>query len=210
MQGGTGTLRELGMILNGFSTADTTLSAPPDHPLYEKVTYLMSLKEAVAALGLDQATAQSQSKVVCPGFPRDSFRYVSYDGIFEGVYNRIDLVDGADQVVALQLVDERPKSTSRTRFMLEGDWMTYDFIGYRLKAIDQMKVKYDPCIRSGSAPRWHRIDRTPLSHDWTKASVLRVDCVLENKDGKAMEQTRWYVPKPLGNLILFCIQKNGR
>lgn len=90
MQGGGKTLEDLAFVLNGFAKADPN-PAFEDVEIYHGIKYLTPLNEAVIALGMKDRLP-SMKKVVCPGFPRDSLNYTSFDGLFEGHYNRMDVV----------------------------------------------------------------------------------------------------------------------
>lgn len=209
MQGGTKTIEDLAFVLNGFGKADAN---PPfaDIEIFSGVKYLMPVNEAVAALGLNQRLP-SAKKLICPGLPKDSFSYISFDGVFEGHFKRLDLVtDTANQVVSVQLVDEAPKDTS-TVWGTRGDWLTFNFVGYRTKSISHMKVEYVIEFYRERDKRWLDPGRnTTWAAEIGKAGLLRVDAVLTNKEGKRMEETRWYVPKPLADLIMHCISKAQR
>ena len=203
MQGGSKTLADLALVLRGFGVANNN---PPamDIEIYNGVKYLMPVNEAVAALGLNQRLPAAK-KVVCPGLPKDCFNYISFDGMFDGHFNRLDLVvDSANQVVSVQLVDEHPKDTS-AYFDQEGD-LTYNFIGYRVKAMNFMKIRYGVQVYYKLGKRWESASGT-FARELPNAKLIRVQTVLQGKDHRWLEQTRWDVPKPLADLIMFCIGK---
>ncbi|MEQ1859374.1 MAG: hypothetical protein ABMA13_05515 [Chthoniobacteraceae bacterium] len=211
MQGGSKTHQDLAMVLNGFGKADPN---PPfaDIELYNGVKYLMPVNEALAILGLNQRLP-SVKKVVCPGLPRDSFNYISFDGLFDGHFNRLDMaIDTDNQVVSIQLVDEHPKGASS--YSDEGDWLTFNFIGYRVKAMTYMKIQYQlsemrlsPGLKSQQKMRWEDLSRFS---NGAPSSCRRVNALLRNKEHKLLEETQWYVPKPLADLIMHCISKAQR
>ncbi len=68
----------------------------------------MARDVTIQKLGL-QSAIKSKNAVVCPGFPSDSFSSSTFDGRFDGEYNRLYLVtDCADQVASIRLVCENP------------------------------------------------------------------------------------------------------
>jgi hypothetical protein len=142
---------------------------------------------------------------------------VSFDGLFDGRYNRLDLVtDMADQVVCVSLVDETPRDRDRA-YWRPGEWLTYNFVGYGVMALSTMKVEYlledlrsyRTSQNSPAVYRWEAHDRFMPSNA-TATSLRRVNTRLLDKDGKVKELTRWYVPKPLADLILHCVSKGLR
>ena len=83
--------------------------------------------------------SRSRNRVSCPGFPEGLF-YYSYDGTWEGTYNRLYIVaDGKDQVVSIQLVDETP-GPGHCREL--NKWHTYNFVNYRVKALSTLCIDH--------------------------------------------------------------------
>jgi hypothetical protein len=165
-------------------------------------------------LRLDQRLPAAK-EIACPGFPRGSFNYVSFDGLFEGHFNRLDLViDSSNQVVCIQLVDENPKSTDYNSFARKGDYSTFNFVEYRVKAINTMKVEYS--LEELFKETTSYVSRVAVPLKWTYVQVLhpketvqlrRVNTVLLDKANKRKEETQWYIPRPLADLILYCISR---
>jgi hypothetical protein len=58
---------------------------------------------------------------------------IAYDSARRVTLRKVIVVDSSNQVVAIQLVDEQPKDTSYTGQWMQGDWLTYNFVGYRVK-----------------------------------------------------------------------------
>ena len=209
MQGGSKTLEDVAFVLNGFAKADPN---PPfeDVEIYNGVKYLMPLNEAVAALGI-KGRLPAMKKVVCPGFPRESLNYTSFDGIFEGHYNRMDIVtDVVDQVVTIQFVDEHPKDASFVPFALKGDWLTYNFVGYRVKAMTTLNVQYSLEAYETKQSRWWRETPEYLARYYPTSPALRVFTYLMDKHqlkkpDRRLEETLWCVPRPFASLILHCV-----
>jgi hypothetical protein len=213
MQGGSKTHRDLVFVLDRFGKADAN-PAFDDIEIYSGVKYLMPLKDALAVLKLDQRIP-STKEVMCAGFPRGSLSYVSFDGLFDGHYNRMDLVvDSANQVVCIQFVDEAPRGRSSLQNEKTGEWLTYNFVGFRVKAMTNMKVDYSmEDLHQWSEKRGKQL--VPINQ-WEfmgasnsgKVALRRVSTVLRDKERKPKEETRWYVPRPLADLILYCISKS--
>lgn len=127
MQGDSQTLKDLGRLLSTFSKPAPTTGPATDLSIFQGITYLMPLPKALDVLGL-KGRIPSRSKLVCPGFPKDSCFYVAFDGNFEGHYNRLYFVlDRADQVLCVELADEKPDKRDRIT-PDKGDWHTYDFV----------------------------------------------------------------------------------
>gem|GEM_PF-734953 len=205
MQGGSRTHEDLAVVLNGFAAASPDVSFNGEIELFNGVKYLMPLDEAVKTLGISQRLP-SVKKVVCPGLPRDTLNYVSFDGLFDGAFNRIDIVtDMANQVVTLQIVQESPKQ-DRNSSTIKGE-ITYNFIGYRVKAMTYMRVEYRPEVFHNTYNRWVDINNYSSSLNRESAQLLRVESLLFNRS-KCEEAVRWFVPKPFANLIMHCIQKS--
>jgi len=114
----------------------------------------------------------------------DGLSYSSFGGVFEEGYTRMDVVtDLAEQVVSIQLVGEGARVPAH--FWTEAGWHTYNFVNSRTKSRPSLRV-------------YHRV--TPHEH------AVQVDShVWDGKAGKNLEVSRWYVPKPLINLILHVV-----
>jgi len=214
IQGGSKSLEDLAFVLNGFAKADAN---PPfeDVEIYNGVKYLMPLNEAVAALGI-KGRLPAMKKVVAPGFPRESLNYTSVDGLFEGHYNRMDIVtDLANQVVTIQFVDEHPKDTSYISYLLKGNWLTYNFVGYRVKALTTLSVDYSLEAYDSRQSRWWREKPEYLAKYYPTTPALRIFTYLMDrhqigKPDKRLEETMWCVPRPFASLLLHCVSKGSR
>lgn len=214
MQGGSKTLEDLAFVLNGFAKADPN---PPfeDVEIYNGVKYLMPLNEAVGVLGI-KGRLPAMKKVIVPGFPRESLNYTSVDGLFEGHYNRMDIVtDMANQVVTLQFVDEHPKDTSFVSVLLKGNWLTYNFVGYRVKALTTLSVDYSLEAYDTRQSRWWRGKPEYLARYYPTSPTVRVFTYLMDrhqvgKPDKRLEETMWCVPRPFASVMLHCASKVQR
>ncbi len=213
MQGGSATIDDLRKLFGTIATPARNLDGNDSIKVYRDVTYLMPYRTALATLNL---TGQQSSKVLvsCPGFPRDSLYYYAIDGNFEDVYNRMYIVvDRADQVVSVQLVNEAP---SKVKGMGDSTWHTYNFVNNRAKASgsvtisNKVTLKHDgnpgtPALYSNADLGWRvaQVDSLlvqPISHRAVSMPI----------QGEVKEQVRWYAPRPLVELILTCTQKVGR
>jgi hypothetical protein len=221
MQGGTSTMDDLERLFGTLTTAKTELAGSNGILVYQNIPYLTPVRQAVAALKLDPRM-MSKVLIACPGFPRDSFYYYSFDGRFEDGFNRLYLVvDRADQLVSVELVEEAPK-TKAFNLVRDNGWHTYNFVLDRTKALNTLKIGHRVAISvqgKWTEPRNNAVfapEITPQNANWTTA---RVDSVLAEPDPKnparlfdlgGKEASRWYVPRPIVELILTCVQKGGR
>ena len=194
-------MKDLHILLSGNAKAAKS-TGPEEARLYKSVNYLMPLGQATKELNLKQSPA-SKNTVECPGFPRNSLFYIAYDGSFEGHYNRLYIVvDKADQVVAVQLVDETPNqhdaSNDLNRYpplggtgLTRGEFHTYNFINSHSKSLNSL-----------------RITHSVFPENTYQFDTLRIDSqVYEGR--KCLEAVRLYLPKSLVELILYCIDKSG-
>jgi hypothetical protein len=195
MQGGDITMRELQSILSRYCSADIDLSGAGSE-LYNGVRYLMDSEEAARILGLSHRI-KSSDQIVTPGFPRNSLSCSTFDGTFEGQFNRLNLVtDEANKVVCIQLTDEHPRSADSPN---DGDtWSTYNFIHPALRASDTMKVS----IKSFHEGDVIRIE-TRLFQNFRQRVGRSVRAHTEEK-----EKTKLLLPVPFARIILHCVQ-NG-
>jgi hypothetical protein len=208
MQGGTATLDDLQRLFGTVAKPNVDLTGDDETVIYEKITYLMPVREAIASLNLG-TRLPSKVLVACPGFPRDSFYYYALDGRFEGHYNRIYLVvDREDQVVSVELVDETPQTPSIYSNNDEG-WHTYDFVNARSKAMSTLRIdnKFTYVSKdlhdrkANSKPGWRlgRVESLLLQPDRKQYGRL-----------EAKQQTKWFVPREIVELILTCVKKPSR
>lgn len=224
LQGGSATLHDLGTLLSPFAKPSANLAPSPGLKVFDAVTYLMPLEEAKKVLNLNQRVIP-KNKVNCPGFPKDSFFHYAFDGVFEGHFNKLYLVtDKADQVVAVQLVAESPKKDQIDAPYNPTDWHTYNFVLARSKAIRRLWVDHKPFFlemdRSKGKEVWNDYDsKYTFKQPKGEVNMLRIDSLLmdpgrregyRDSDWKALEAVRLYLPKPMMELILHCINLSGR
>lgn len=220
MQGGSATMDDLAKLFGSVTTANTSQATDDTIQIYPGITYLDPLRSAVAALKLE-ARPPSKVLVACPGFPKDSFYSYAFDGRFEGSFNRLYIVvDRADQVVGLQFVEEAPRSKSDLH--RDQGWRCYNFVNARTRATDKLIIGHR--LSLWTVGKW---TEPPLTTDYapkitktnTNWKCARVDSILAQLDPKnptwpnglaTKEVVRWYVPRPVVELILTCVQQRGR
>jgi hypothetical protein len=215
IKGGSATMEDLGVLLSPFAQPIANTDPAPRIKIYQGVTYLMPYAEAREKLNLIQKVVP-KNKVICPGFPRDSFFHYAFSGNFEGHYNQLYIVvDKADQVVAIQLVSEAPKIDSDHAPRKQADWHAYNFVNSRTKGSKRIWIEHKPFYEDPngwieySATSTYRQPKSPVD-------VLRIDSLLINpaltdagyagRNWKALEAVRLYLPKPMMQLILFCVR----
>lgn len=218
IQGGSATMEDLGVLLSPFAKPSANTDTASYLEIYEGVTYLMPYEEARKKLNLSQKII-SKNKVVCPGFPKDSLFHYAFDGNFEGHFNKLYIVtDKADQVVAIQLVSETPKIDSNEAPYKATYWHTYNFVNSRTKASKRLWIDHKQYYLERN--RWTEYRATSANRLKSDLNLLRIDSLLFNPDitnsgyrgnnWKALEAVRLYLPRPMMELILQCIQTSKR
>ncbi len=144
----------------------------------------------VIAIADSSNQMKSRNGVICPGFPKSSLFQYSVNGNFEGEYNRICIVvDQADRVISIELVFENPPLSLRGANKGGTDWYCYNFVNYRVKALESLRISHEVKVRR---------------------DLIQMDTVLTSpSNSRVLESVRWFVPKPLAELILFCVNKGG-
>lgn len=160
------------------------LDPDPSIMLFQEVHYLMPARDAVRALG---GTALSVKRPVdCPGFPDRSLGFYELRGNYGQDFDRLLLVvDGADHVVAAQLVSSKPLSARLHASFIEDRWQAYNFIESRVKLNRQWRVAH----RVRLMDRVVAIDSELLAGDEAGAN-------------RARERVTLLLPQPIVNLIL--------
>lgn len=211
--GGSATRRDLGRLLSSFAKSNPNLNGATDLEIYPGVTYLTPVREAAQRLGV-AGKISTKNSVASPGFPKSSIFYYSVDGMFEGEYNRMLLItDKADQVLSIQLVAENPGASEAFHHWYRGDadWHCYNFINHRVKTVATLRVRH--LLSYQVHDRW----RSQQSNEPIDAELVRADLFLVSEDlhtrhrstprYKVVEASRWYVPRPFAELILYCLGK---
>lgn len=219
LQGGSDTMKDLGSVLSPFAKPAANTAAVPGLKIYGEVTYLMPYAQAVKILNLNQRVVP-KNKVICPGFPRDSFFHYAYSGIYEGHFNKLYIVtDKADQVVAIQFVAESPKADQVDAPYKSADYHTYNFVNSRSKAITRLWVDHKPFFQTKEG--WKEFNpKYTFGQPKEEVQVLRVDSLVMNPkltnsgnrglDWEPQEAVRLYLPKPIMELILHVINSTAR
>jgi len=218
LQGGNDTLKDLGALLSPFAKPSPNLAPAPGIKIYEEISYLMPVEDAKKLLKLDQRQAV-KNKVLCPGFPKDSLLYHAFDGVFEGHFNKLILVtDRMDQVVAVELVAEVPKRDQIDAPYSPTDWHMYNFVLSRTKAARRLWIDHKCHFQEDG--RWQEYQsKYTSSHPKNEIQLLRIDSLLmepgkregyRTSDWKPLEAARLYLPKPLMEVILHCVNAGGR
>ncbi len=185
MQGGSATIKDLRRLLSPHPQSAHNTAAAPNIEIYRGVGYLMARDVTIQKLGL-QSAIKSKNAVVCPGFPSDSFSSSTFDGRFDGEYNRLYLVtDCADQVFNSASL----RKPHAKRVGASTDWYCYNFVNYRVKALPRLGISHQVGLENNG-------------------SLLRIESVLIDSKGRPAEAVRWFLPKPLAELILFCISNS--
>ena len=194
MQGGDISMREMQLLLSSHCSEGVDLSGAGTK-IYNGVTYLMDSEQAATVLGLAHSVP-SRVPVAAPGFPKNSTYYIGYDGAFEGHFNRLYLVtDTANKVVAIQLVDEHPKSRWKSAAALAAaTWSTYNFINARMRASDTARVQA-VSKRQGNIIV---IDTQVYQRVRTRVGRTNVDRYEEQENAKL------FIPTPFARIILHC------
>lgn len=209
---------DLSKLFGAVAKPNVDLGEAKGTTLFEGITYLMPARQAIESLKLSMRLP-SKVLIACPGFPRNSLFYYAIDGRFEGHYNRMYLVvDRADQVVSVELVDETPQMPSYYSSTDLG-WHTYDFVNARSKALSTLRIQHKLALLTMTTFEEERSSSSfapTINASNAGWRLARLDSLLVQKDNKpysattAKQDTRWYAPRQLVDLILTCIKKAGR
>ena len=206
------TRKDLARIFGTHGSASETTTADASLEVYPGIPFLTQLSTVKKLLKLDGLPC-SQSKVVTPGLPFDSFSAHDFSGIFPGGYDHLHVItDRADQVVSILLVD----TSSRTRVTNEPDgtgYHTYNFVTGGGKGASYYAIRHrvtppaaataslvvDTLLLDPTDPE------TPVPNRSKKKSSSKSSTYSQPKTGKILERSRWFVPPPVVNLILRCV-----
>lgn len=176
--------------------------------IYPEVPYLTPLATARKNLHLENSNA-ARVKITTPGLPVGSLMANTFTGIFAGGYTAMTLVtDLSEQVVSVHLTDPNPRV--RTADITDtGGYHTYNFIAQRDKSAGQLVIKHD-IVREGAPAGVVIVDSLLIDPSAPDPTAPRPTGKLSKtgtaprtpRTGKVLERSRWYVPRPLVNVIL--------
>ena len=182
---------ELYELLSPYGKAGVVLAGDPSTVLFGQIKFLMPVKEAAKLLN---ATLTPARMIDCPGLPSHSFSYYVIDGAFEGGFNKFLLiVDTADRVVGVQLVNDHPESIWLDPMKFTDSWHSHNFIQSRAKGNKKWKIAY----RVRYQEKVTNIDSELVAFDERAMGQL----------GKPREQVSLILPHQIVNLILYRIEK---
>lgn len=206
-QTGDMTRKDLAMLFGSQHGSEEKLIAEDSIILYPEVPYLTPLATARKILRLENINA-GRLKITTPGLPVGSLTANSYNGVFPGGFTTLTLVtDLSDQVVSVHLTDPNPRV--RTADITDtGGYHTYNFIAQRDKAVGQLVIKHE-IVREGAPAGVVVVDSMlidPTAPDpsapRTSGKSSKTTASRTPRSGKVLERSRWYVSKPLVNIIL--------
>ena len=182
---------DLQALLSDWGGPGVDLVADPSLYLFDRIYYSMKASDAGRVMRLKLSPRRPVS---CPGFPKDSFFYYMLQGNFGDNFTKLLLItDAKDQIVALQLLDEKPpKGRWLEPQFFQDTWQTYNFVEARTKPNIQWKIA-------------HKV--TMLDNMLKIDSELAADSpTAANKLGDAKERVTLLLPQPIVNLILSRIE----
>jgi hypothetical protein len=127
----------------GRCTADVDLSADDTAVLYPGIHYLdpaSKIREYLQSK-LKAKPISSRREINAAGFPARSIFSYDYSGDFEGFGHFILVVDAADQVVGVQLLQNIPKSLMLNSH--SNHWSVYNFLQSRKKGTKSYAIDYE-------------------------------------------------------------------
>ena len=205
-------LEDLTTLLTPYGTAEKDTDAHPEMLIYPGIKYLAPLAEAEKVFFGDSRPSKSvATKLAIAGFP-EGLSFASYD-IHLGIYNRLFLVfDLAQQVVSVELVGEDVLFVppSPPFVLIESEWRVYDYINDRIKG--QSRIVIDGRVNDLRANGFIIFHTTGTRQQrWSRQiPAPGITAKPPTSEIHPKQATTWYVPKPLINLILYCVGKYGR
>jgi len=206
MSEGVATMRELKDLLAGFGSPSANMGPAPGLPIYDKVTYLMPLNDAMTVFGLKQLV-NAKSGVVCPGFPNESLSSFMFNGKFEDGFDTLYLVtDLANQVVAVEFANVSVQKTKTSTPFMKKEWVTFDFVNSRIKGQTDSRVRHGSTRTESTLC----IDSVFVNPTQVNSGFREFRNFNNGFSDKDMHPTRLYLPRPLAELILYRISKSGK
>ena len=178
---------DLKALLSDWGGPGVDLVADPSLYLFDRIYFSMKAQDASRVMRLKLSPRRPVS---CPGFPKNSFFYYTLQGNFGDNFSKLQLVtDGKDQIVALQLIDDRPpKGRWLEPQFFQDTWQAYNFIEARTKPNIQWKIAHKVTMLDNML----KIDSELAADSPTAANQL----------GDAKERVILLLPQPIVNLIL--------
>jgi len=170
----------------GNVTSSVDLTPDDSITIYAGIKYLEELDKAREILEAKFGTLNplTNNIVGTSGFPSDSIYYHSFKGSFDG-FGHLTLVTDSDrQVVAVQLLNNVPKSN-----LLSGHsnkWSLFNFVQNRRKGSSDYAIAY-------------KVEVTD--------KILVIDSELVDKEKKSREWDKLYMPKKFAGIILHLITR---
>ncbi|PZR77516.1 MAG: hypothetical protein DLM52_04300 [Chthoniobacterales bacterium] len=193
VQGASETMRDLHRLFSPHAKASPDINAGAQLMMADGIPYLCPLRVAEERLHV-AGRVSSRTLIFCPGFPKGSIYFHSYDGNFEDRYNRMYIVvDSAEQLLSVQLVDESPDAGAHMRW--DKNWFCYNFVNYRVKTVPRLEIAHE--LKEVQRDLF-RVDSGLHDPGFTKP---------RRAEPRTLEVSRWYVPRPFVQLILHCISK---
>ncbi len=189
-------------ILLPFGEANTDFDRHDDIKIFENMTYLMDVAEAHKMLNERSGSSKS---VGTPYFANGSFRYYTINkDVADGgmLFNRILLVtDNANQLVAVQFVKEN-SNNRQLNFGNESECSMYNIIQQKKKSGANTRIQYGVAFVGANR-------RMGWGQDF-RSDVLCIESECLQRSGyydvKSVEFVRLYLPVPIVNLLLHCLE----
>lgn len=201
-KGGGLVMSDLHELLAAHGRPNVDLAADPSIEIFSRITYLMPVREA--ALLFNQRLA-ARNFLNSPPFPQDSLYYYTFGGSFIEGFNVLVLItDRADQVVAVQLVNEHPEDKARLQpAAFSQKWHCYNFVQNRSKASKAWCIG----LQAQLVNRVAQVDSEVVSIAPERARWMSAfEGQTAQWEGKVRERSRLFLPEPIVNLILKRIQ----
>lgn len=155
--------------------------------LYRGINYLDPAAKAREYLQRELKARQLSNRILinAAGFPPRSISSYDYSGDFEGFGHLILVVDAADQVVGIQLLQNAPKSVLLTKHT--NNWSVFNFLQSRKKGTQSYAIDYKVA---------------------SSASVFEVQSELIDGGGKSREWVKLILAKPFADIVMDVIEKS--
>ncbi len=170
-------IKDVQTVLASHGEAKAELKNLPSIPIYKNITLMMPLNDVSQKLG---AQPKFNRKVTLSGLPVNSFKYHVYDVSLDGCSQVCVVTDLADQTVALQLVDERPRTTRI--YGHTSEYHVYNFIQAKSRATTSSQIAHNASM----------VD-----------DVLILESELVEGYHKCNEYIKLFMPKPILDLIAY-------